>query len=85
MNMNFFPYFNNFFAKYIALLFITFFSCTETEPIYLENPISNPTFTFMQDQNAVYFSAKFKTEYQERELDIDCLLKITTQLKEVGY
>ena len=69
MNMNFFPYFNNFFAKYIALLFITFFSCTETKPIYLQNPISNPTFTFMQDQNTVYFSAKFKKEYQKEELD----------------
>ena len=67
--MNFFPYFNNFLVKYILLLSITFFSCTETEPIYLENPISNPTFTFMQDQNTVYFSAKFKTEYQEEELD----------------
>ena len=55
--------------KCILLLSITFFSCTETEPIYLENPISNPTFTFMQDQNTVYFSAKFKTEYQEKELD----------------
>ena len=68
MISNFFPDSNNFLAKYI-LLFITFFACTETEPIYHENPISNPTFTFMQDQNTVYFSAKFKTEYRDGELD----------------
>ena len=60
---------NNFIVNCILLLSITFFSCTETEPIYHENPISNPTFTFMQEQNAVYFSAKFKTEYREGELD----------------
>ena len=67
--LNFFSYFNNFLAKHILFLLITFFSCIETDPIYLENPISNPTFTFMQDQNIVYFSAKLKTEYQEEELD----------------
>ena len=55
--------------KFIVLLSIIFFSCIETEPIYLENPISNPTFSFMQDQNTVYFSAKFKKAYQEEELD----------------
>ena len=60
---------NNFIVNCILLSSITFFSCTETEPIYHENPISNPTFTFMQEQNAVYFSAKFKTEYREGELD----------------
>ena len=69
MILNFFPDFKNPLAKYILLIFITFFSCTETEPIYLENPISNPTFTFMQDQNTVYFSAKFKKEYQDEILD----------------
>ena len=69
MISNFFPDPSNFLMKYIILLSIIFFSCIETEPIYLDNPISNPTFTFMQDQNTVYFSAKFKTEYQEEELD----------------
>ena len=69
MNMNFFPHCNNFIVKCILLLSISFFSCTETSPIYLQNPISDPTFTFMQDQNTVYFSAKFKEEYLEEELD----------------
>ncbi len=69
MISNFFSDLSNFLMKYIILLSIIFFSCIETEPIYLDNPISNPTFTFMQDQNTVYFSAKFKTEYQEEELD----------------
>ena len=69
MITNFLPDFKNSLMKCILLLFITFFSCTETEPIYLENPISNPTFTFIQDQNTVYFSAKFKTEYRQETLD----------------
>ena len=54
--------------KFISLCFYTFFSCVETDPIYLPNPISNPTFTFMQDQNTVYFSANFKEEYQEGKI-----------------
>ncbi len=69
MISNFFPDLSNFLVKYIILFSTIFFSCIDTEPIYLDNPISNPTFTFMQDQNTVYFSAKFKMEYQEEELD----------------
>ena len=48
----------------ILLISLILFSCSETEPIYYESPISNTTFTFMQDQNTVYFSANFENEYQ---------------------
>ncbi len=67
--MKYFSLSNIFFVKFISLMLFTFFSCVETDPIYLPNPISNPTFTFMQDQNTVYFSANFEEEYQEEKLD----------------
>ena len=46
-----------------------FFSCLDPDRIPPDNPISNPEFTFMQDQNKVYFSANFQEEYQGEALD----------------
>ena len=67
--MNFSLQFYNFLIKMILLMSLILFSCSETEPIYYESPISNTTFTFMQDQNTVYFSANFEDEYQSEKLD----------------
>ena len=66
--MQLFSYQNYFSLKLIFLFFI-FFSCLDPDRIPPENPISNPRFTFMQDQNTVYFSANFKEEYLEEVLD----------------
>ena len=66
--MKFFIYQNNFPLKFIFLFFI-FFSCLDPDRIPPDNPISNPEFTFMQDQNKVYFSANFQEEYQGEALD----------------
>ena len=63
-----FIYQNNFPLKFIFLFFI-FFSCLDPDRIPPDNPISNPEFTFMQDQNKVYFSANFQEEYQGETLD----------------
>ncbi len=68
VGVKFFIYQNKFSLKFTCLFFV-FYSCLDPDRIPLNNPISNPTFTFMQDQNAVYFSAKLKKEYQEEELD----------------
>jgi len=61
-------YQNNFSLK-IPFLFFIFFSCLDPDRIPPDNPISNPEFTFMQDQNKVYFSANFQQEYQGETLD----------------
>ena len=66
--VKFFIYQNNFPLKFIFLSFI-FFSCLDPDRIPPENPISNPEFTFMQDQNKIYFSANFQEEYQGEALD----------------
>jgi len=66
--VKFFIYQNNFLLKFIFLVFI-FFSCLDPDRTPPDNPISNPEFTFMQDQNTIYFSAKFQEEYQEAILD----------------
>ena len=66
--MKFFIYQKNFPLKFIFLFFI-FFSCLDPDRIPPDNPISNPEFTFMQDQNKVYFSANFQEEYQGETLD----------------
>ena len=59
---------NNFSLKFTCLFFI-FFSCLDPDRIPPDNPISNPEFTFMQDQNKIYFSANFQEEYQGEDLD----------------
>ena len=63
-----FIYQNNFPLKFI-FLFVIFFSCLDPDRIPPDNPISNPEFTFMQDQNKVYFSANFQEEYQGEAID----------------
>lgn len=68
VGVKFFIYQNNFSLKFTCLFFI-FFSCLDPDRIPPDNPISNPEFTFMQDQNKVYFSANFQEEYQEEALD----------------
>jgi len=68
IDMKIFPYQNYFSLKFIFLFFI-FFSCSDPDRIPPDNPISNPDFTFMQDQNTVYFSANFQEAYQEGRLD----------------
>ena len=68
ISMKFFIYQNYFSLKLIFLIFI-FFSCLDPDRIPPDNPISNPEFTFMQDQNTVYFSANFQEYYQEGDLD----------------
>ena len=68
VGVKFFIYQNNFPLKFIFLFFI-FFSCLDPDRIPPDNPISNPEFTFMQDQNKVYFSANFQQEYQGETLD----------------
>ncbi len=66
--MNFLICKNYFLLKFLFLFFI-FFSCLDPDRTPPENPISIPQFTFMQDQNTIYFSAKFQEEYQEMSLD----------------
>jgi len=68
VGVKFFIYQNNFSLKFTFLFFI-FFSCLDPDRIPPDNPISNPEFTFMQDQNKVYFSANFQEEYQGEVLD----------------
>ena len=68
VGVKFFIYQNNFSLKFTFLFFI-FFSCLDPDRIPPDNPISNPEFTFMQDQNKVYFSANFQEEYQGEALD----------------
>ena len=68
VGVKFFIYQNNFLLKFTFLFFI-FFSCLDPDRIPPDNPISNPEFTFMQDQNKVYFSANFQEEYQGETLD----------------
>ena len=68
VGVKFFIYQNNFSLKFTCLFFI-FFSCLDPDRIPPDNPISNPEFTFMQDQNKVYFSANFQEDYQEEALD----------------
>ena len=68
MDMKNFPIQNYFSLKFIFIHFI-FFSCSDPDRKPPDNPISNPGFTFMQDQNTVYFSANFQEEYQEGGLD----------------
>jgi len=68
VGVKFFIYQNNFSLK-ITFLFFIFFSCLDPDRIPPDNPISNPEFTFMQDQNKVYFSANFQQEYQGETLD----------------
>ena len=68
VGVKFFIYQNNFSLKFTCLLFI-FFSCLDPDRIPPVNPISNPEFIFMQDQNKVYFSANFQEEYQGEPLD----------------
>ena len=68
VGVKFFIYQNNFSLKFTFLFFI-FFSCLDPDRIPPDNPISNPEFTFMQDQNKVYFSANFQEEYQGETLD----------------
>ena len=66
--MKFFIYQSFFSLKFIFLFFIIF-SCLDPDRVPPENPISSPQFTFMQDQNTIYFSANFQEEYQEESLD----------------
>ena len=68
VGVKFFIYQNNFSLKF-TFLFLIFFSCLDPDRMPPENPISDPEFTFMQDQNTVYFSANFQEEYQEGVLD----------------
>ena len=61
---------NNFFQNRILLIIATiFFSCSDPYQANLESPISDPQFTFLQDQNTVYFSARIEEEYQGNKLD----------------
>tara|TARA_B100000427_G_scaffold311520_2_gene302239 strand:+ start:575 stop:1459 length:885 start_codon:yes stop_codon:yes gene_type:complete len=60
---------NTFSIKIITLIVSLFFSCSDPDQNTLENPISDPQFTFQQDQNTVYFSANIKEQYQGDNID----------------
>ena len=61
---------NSFFQNRISLIIATiFFSCSDPYQANLESPISDPQFTFLQDQNTVYFSARIEEQYQGKKLD----------------
>ena len=61
---------NSFFQNRILLIIATILlSCSDTDQIILESPISDTQFTFLQDQNTVYFSARIEEQYQGNILD----------------
>ena len=55
--------------KIIPILFFIFFYCSDPYQANLESPISDPQFTFLQNQNTVYFSARVDEQYQGKILD----------------
>lgn len=55
--------------KIIIFLVSLFFSCSDPDQIEFDNPISDPQFTFLQDQNTVYFSANYQDQHQGNKLD----------------
>ena len=55
--------------KIIPILFFIFFYCSDPYQANLESPISDTQFTFLQDQNTVYFSARIEEQYQGNKLD----------------
>ena len=65
---------NNFFQngvlfKKLPILCFIFFYCSDPYQANLESPISDTQFTFLQDQNTVYFSARIEEQYQGNKLD----------------
>ena len=68
IDMKIFSY-QKYFSSKIVFLFLIIISCSDPDRIVPDNPISDPEFTFMQDQNTLYFSANFQDEYQEGGLD----------------
>jgi len=55
--------------RIIPILFFIFFYCSDPYQPNLESPISDTQFTFLQDQNTVYFSARIEEQYQGNKLD----------------
>ena len=55
--------------KIIPILFFIFFYCSDPYQANLESPISDPQFTFLQNQNTVFFSARVEEQYQGKILD----------------
>ena len=55
--------------RIIPILFFIFFYCSDPYQPNLESPISDTQFTFLQDQNTVYFSARIEGQYQGNQLD----------------
>ena len=55
--------------KSISVLILVLFSCSNEKNQNYEDPILNPSFSFLQDVNKLYFSITVGSVYQGNELD----------------
>ena len=55
--------------KSISVLILVLFSCSNEKNQNYEDPILNPSFSFLQDVNKLYFSITVGSIYQGNELD----------------
>ena len=55
--------------KYLMMLALIYLSCSELEEQELEDPMVNPSFSFLQDVNRLYFSVNAESSYKGEGLD----------------
>ena len=55
--------------RYLMMLALIYLSCSELEDQELEDPMVNPSFSFLQDVNKLYFSVNTESSYKGEELD----------------
>jgi hypothetical protein len=60
---------NNTPKRYLMMLAMVYLSCSEPKDQELGDPIINPSFSFLQDVNKLYFSVNVESTFQGETLD----------------
>ena len=60
---------NNTSKRYLMMLAMVYLSCSEPKDQELGDPIINPSFSFLQDVNKLYFSVNVESTFQGETLD----------------
>ena len=60
---------NNTPKRYLMMLAMVYLSCSEPKDQELGNPIINPSFSFLQDVNKLYFSVNVESTFEGETLD----------------
>ena len=60
---------NNTSKRYLMMLAMVYLSCSEPKDQELGEPIINPSFSFLQDVNKLYFSVNVESTFEGEKLD----------------